>query len=51
MECAAATACKEQGNIRHRSGDFFQAFELYTKAIELDRSNAVLYRLERPEQA
>jgi tetratricopeptide (TPR) repeat protein len=41
---ADAAAYKEEGNNKFKSGDFRQAAELYAKAIDLDPSNAVLYR-------
>jgi tetratricopeptide (TPR) repeat protein len=41
---ADAAAYKEQGNAKFKSGEYQQAAELYAKAIDLDPSNAVLYR-------
>jgi tetratricopeptide (TPR) repeat protein len=39
-----AAAYKEQGNEKYKTGEYQQAAELYAKAIDLDPSNAVLYR-------
>jgi tetratricopeptide (TPR) repeat protein len=41
---ADAAAYKEEGNAKFKHGEFKEAAELYAKAIDLDPSNAVLYR-------
>lgn len=35
---------KEKGNDRFKAGDFAAALQCYSKAIEVDKENAVLYR-------
>ena len=37
------TALKQDGNTRHNAGLFDEAIRLYSKAIQLDRSMAILY--------
>jgi tetratricopeptide (TPR) repeat protein len=41
---ADAAAFKEEGNTKFKRGQYKEAAELYAKAIDLDPSNAVLYR-------
>lgn len=45
---AAADALREQGNAEFKAGAFLKAAATYTKALQADSGNAVLYRCVGP---
>lgn len=44
MSSEAATSLKDQGNAKFKAGKYKEAVQLYSQAIDLEPSNAALFR-------